>query len=341
MPISLREEPTISVQLLNMTLQITQEEGLDNAALCQAAGLDLRLLADWEARVPFSAQNRLWRAILDASGNEQFGLLVGERFQPQAASTVAYVMMHAPTLGKAMEKCGQYQALLCDATHLRYHPQEATFTLEFLVPWVPETRYTIDKMVALFTMVMRQMTCQDIAPVQVGFQFPAPADVSGYHRILPRTEFLFDCDINYIKFKPEDLETPVRGANVDLYRIFEQHAQTLLAKHQQTHSLTYLVNAELMKLLRAEAPTVEMVAHNLGMSVRSLQLKLQQENTSFQAILNETRKELAQLYLRDRHLSKADIAYLLGFSEVSVFSRTFKKWTGSTPSQYQAELLPS
>ncbi|WP_205499678.1 AraC family transcriptional regulator [Rufibacter psychrotolerans] len=338
MPTLPRQEPTISVQLLNMTLQITQEEGLDNAALCQAANLDPTVLADWEARVPFSAQNRLWRAILDQTGNEQFGLLAGERFQPQAASTVAYVMMHAPTLGKAMEKCGQYQALLCDATRLRYHPTKATFTLEFLVPWAPETRYTIDKMVALFTVVMRQMTCQQVAPLQIGFTFPAPADLRGYHRLLPQTEFLFDCPTNYLKFRPQDLALPVRGANLELYRIFEQHAQTLLARHQQTHSITYLVGAELMKLLPAQAPAVEVVAQNLHLSVRSLQLKLQQENTTFQAILNETRKDLAQLYLRERHLSKADIAYLLGFSEISVFSRTFRKWTGVSPSQYQAQL---
>jgi AraC-like DNA-binding protein len=61
------------------------------------------------------------------------------------------------------------------------------------------------------------------------------------------------------------------------------------------------------------------------------------EGTSFSAILNDARRDLAMQYLKENETSKAEIAYLLGYSEVSVFSRSFKKWTGLTPSEYASQ----
>ncbi len=72
------------------------------------------------------------------------------------------------------------------------------------------------------------------------------------------------------------------------------------------------------------------------MCLRTLQRKLSEENTSYKELLDETRRELANQYLRQATLSVSEVTYLLGFSEPSNFSRAFKRWTGRTPSEFRA-----
>ncbi|MEM7659362.1 MAG: helix-turn-helix transcriptional regulator [Bacteroidota bacterium] len=124
-----------------------------------------------------------------------------------------------------------------------------------------------------------------------------------------------------------------------LLSLFDKHAQALLQNHTQTDNYTYRVQQLLIRQLKEESPGIEVVADHLSMSVRSLQLKLKEEGTSYQKILNAVRKSLAIAYLQEPRVSKGEIAQILGFSEISVFSRTFKKWTGKSPSEYQAAYL--
>ena len=73
----------------------------------------------------------------------------------------------------------------------------------------------------------------------------------------------------------------------------------------------------------------------LNLSQRSLQRKLEDKNVRFKDLLNNTRKDLALLYVKENHMSLTEITYLLGFSKQSNFSRAFKRWTGSSPKQYR------
>jgi AraC-like DNA-binding protein len=79
------------------------------------------------------------------------------------------------------------------------------------------------------------------------------------------------------------------------------------------------------------------MAKRLGLTARSLQRRLQDEGTSFQALRDETRRSLADRYL-GQGLSVAEISFLLGFSEPSAFFRAFKRWTGLTPVERRASL---
>jgi AraC-like DNA-binding protein len=84
-------------------------------------------------------------------------------------------------------------------------------------------------------------------------------------------------------------------------------------------------------------PQLSATAKRLGLTARSLQRRLQDEGTSFQALRDETRRALADRYLTEG-LSLAEISFLLGFSEPSAFFRAFKRWTGRTPIERRAML---
>lgn len=87
--------------------------------------------------------------------------------------------------------------------------------------------------------------------------------------------------------------------------------------------------------LKGKEPSLSNIAKKLGIGVRSIQLKLKEEGVTFQQLLEEIRKNLATKHLKEDKLSTIDIAYLLGYSEPSVFFRSFKKWTGQTPTFYR------
>ncbi len=85
---------------------------------------------------------------------------------------------------------------------------------------------------------------------------------------------------------------------------------------------------------------LDQVARNLGLGVRTLQRQLRSEGIGFAALVDEVRGTLAREYLQDRRLSVGEIAYLLGFSEPSAFSRAFRRWTGRSPQSLRAEGAP-
>ena len=88
--------------------------------------------------------------------------------------------------------------------------------------------------------------------------------------------------------------------------------------------------------LRGGEPTLGRLAKRMAMSARTLQRRLDEEGTSFAAVLDDTRRELAGAYMAQRDVSLADVSYLLGFSEQSAFTRAFQRWHGVAPSRYGA-----
>ena len=91
----------------------------------------------------------------------------------------------------------------------------------------------------------------------------------------------------------------------------------------------------LYEIKKCNLPSIETVAKKLLLSVRSLQLYLQKEDTSYIKLVKEVRKNIAEKYLKDKNISIDEISYILGFSETSAFHRAFKNWTGETPTQFK------
>ena len=141
--------------------------------------------------------------------------------------------------------------------------------------------------------------------------------------------------MNGAVFDKDIMTLPVIYANTALVELFESHTKEVLSQIRFNSFYTRQVSNLLVDRIKGELPTLAVIAKELGMSVRSLQMKLKQEDTSFRDLLNEVRKNFALTYLKRKDLSIASIAYLLGFSEPCVFQRTFKRWTGSTPGEFR------
>ncbi len=100
-------------------------------------------------------------------------------------------------------------------------------------------------------------------------------------------------------------------------------------------NITHKITAVVIDQLPSGNVTEESVARALYMSSRTIQRHLQREDTTYTTLLSEIRQDLAEQYLTEQDISLTEIAFLLGFSESSAFSRAFKRWVGVSPSEYR------
>ena len=142
-------------------------------------------------------------------------------------------------------------------------------------------------------------------------------------------------DQNQLTFSKTDALIPFISCNESMWSFFEPELNRRLSMMDTDDSYAARVRSALMELLPSGECAIEDVAAKLGYSKRSLQRKLQEENTNFQKQLNHTRELLAKYYVGSTDMRTEDIAYLLGYQDTSSFLRAFAVWTGQTVSEYR------
>lgn len=148
-------------------------------------------------------------------------------------------------------------------------------------------------------------------------------------------------DKDQLVFSKEDVQIPFISRNESMWEFFEPELKRRLSTMETDDSYAARVRSALMELLPSGECTINDVAKKLGYSKRSLQRKLQEEDTSFQKQLNHTRELLAKTYLSNTDMSAEDIAFLLGYQEIGSFLRAFSLWTGQTVSEYRDNIKNS
>mgnify|MGYP000902967383 FL=1 len=178
--------------------------------------------------------------------------------------------------------------------------------------------------------LIRTGTGKEIVPVHVGTPY-------SYEEASVR---IFGCQVevmegNELVFKKADLEKPFLTANNVMLDYLEPQLKERLAEAMTSESFTGIVQQKLYQAIPSGCFTIEDIAASLGISSRTLQRNLTAEGTKFNQELQNVQKILAFSYLKNPEMTTEDVAYLLGYSEVSSFSRAFKKWTGKTISEYR------
>ncbi|GAB3751076.1 AraC family transcriptional regulator [Spirosoma pomorum] len=331
---------SLSVASINIVLFAARQQGVDTDAMVQAVGIQPEQLRDPDGRVPIRQMQALWGKIVTQTGDPDLALRLGELINPVAVGVLAYVMMHSPTLGQAFEKLCQYQDIVCDGSRTsgKRIGNEFWLSLHITSPDIIYSDYVYNSELSIYLSAMRAMTGLPVVAQEIRFAYPRPARISEHERIFAPARLVFDADNTVMVLDAALLDTPVLNASPSLFVMFDRHADDLLRK-LQTPALSTRVRTEILTLMKGEEPTLTTVADRLALGVRTLQLHLKDEGTTYQLLLDETRKELAIKHLREHQLSTTDIAYLLGFTEPSVFFRAFKKWTGQTPSTYRTVLV--
>lgn len=328
----------LKTDIIRFRIAIAAQEGAKPADILKVAELPSDLMESGPEYVDTAMERRAWRAIVALTGREEIGLLCGAKMPTQAISLMGYVMANAPTARVVMDRVNAYQRIIGDTMGhvVKTGPRTSTISVELWSDWHDELRYTIDMMMAVVPSWASANMVLSFRPLRVGFQYERPADVAPYEAFFAPAPVVFGEPESYQIYENEALDQPVMGANSEMFAYFDEKARALLDKYEARDTYAFKTRRRILDALKGTTPAIEAVASDLAVSVRKLQAALAQEGTSFSTLLNETRCDLAKGYLKEGQVDKSEIAYLLGYSEVSVFSRSFKKWTDLTPSEFEA-----
>jgi AraC-like DNA-binding protein len=305
--------------------------GIDASALFRSAGLDPDRLRDSNARYPLTGMQRLWALATSATMDECFGLEVAQAWHPTTFHALGYSALASETLREALQRMVRYGRVVTTGARLelQQNGDEVTVKLLGTLPGGQVVPASIDAGVASIVILCRQGRGGQVDPVHVRLSRPEPA-------CSRRLQAFFGCPIDFgapdnsLVFKATVLDALLPTANPVLLRVNEQVLTDYLARMERSE-VTVQVQAKLVQLLPSGEVDEATIARALNLSLRSMQRKLKAQGMSFRKLLDDTRRQLAEQYLKDSTLSVSEIAYLLGFAEVSSFSRAFRRWTGHAP----------
>ena len=324
---------SVSLDLPRLLLKYAAGAGIDAAQACQQIGLDAAALQAPEGRMSFDQFNALWEAVACRANDSNFGLHFGESTPGYSGGHLLFaVMVNCATLGEALERFCRYHSLLADQAPPELHDEGQRLVFTFGQALI--CRHYAEAILAMFSVVVRRLTEDRVRPAEVHFAHCPPADPSEHARIFGAL-VLFDQPRNALALERQALGTPIFLANPALLATLEQFAQQTLDRLAPPDSWASRTSEMVRQLLlRGEKPQLPAVARALAISPRHLQNKLRADGVSYQALLDTIRKQMALDCLKRGEMTICEVAFLLGFSEQSAFTHAFRRWTGTTPSEY-------
>jgi len=265
------------------------------------------------------------------------GLHQGQQLSKGFSNILGYVLMNCSNLKECWTKYCRYEKLI-DSTSISSFEllkNKAVLNNIALDPYLKDSMQFSDFKLSGMLSYIKLLCGKKIQPIEVHFTHSEPKNICEYEKVF-QSNLLFEKRSNALIFNNNLLSMPILEPNKNLLHLFERNANTaieeLTANTRYTNKVTKIINGELSK---SNLISIEAIAKRLSLSVRSLQLYLHKENTCYAELLKATRKNAAVNYLNNPNIPIAEIAYILGFSEVSAFHRAFKSWTGITPAKFR------
>ncbi|MDH4561125.1 AraC family transcriptional regulator [Pseudomonas sp. BN411] len=315
-------------------------QGLDAHAVLAEAGLPTDAL---DGLISGGKFNALLELCARRTGNPLFGLQFGLHQGSQALGGLLYLIQSARTVGDALKALAQYFHVHSSGAelHLERQGDQARFLYEVVDGEAASVRQTVELAMGIGAQLMQSLLGHPWKPNALWLRHPAASEPGAYRRLLGVTP-RFGGPVNAWVFDAALLETPLSATD----ERFQQSAR------RQLNELARLTVQELpayvQKLLRQRLHTghisIEQIAGHMQLSPRTLQRYLQAEGTSFQELLDQTRQAMATRYICDSSIKLTQLAALLGYADLSVFSRAFTRWNGVSPQKWkqrfrQAQLL--
>jgi AraC-like DNA-binding protein len=330
-------ELTGLVRVPLLILHQAEEVGLDRKKLMAAADLTDEELSDPDGRVPLSKFVRVWRAAA-REAPPSFGLRLGKSLEVRQFGLVGYAILHSASLRQALQRLARYSRIIVEIVQVRFQEKPPLGLVSIGgLPLIDEMRHPADARLASIITIARQITGEEINPVEVCFPYHRPMQIADYEAVF-RAPLRFGRPTAQLVFREVDLDRPVVAADETLAGYLDHLAEEVLDSLSKAGSLAEQARRAIWRDLSNGSPNLEQTASRLGMSARSLQRRLRAEWTSFASILDELRHELALHLLRDPGLAVYEIAFLLGYSEPSTFFRAFRRWEQTSPLEFRQSL---
>ncbi len=331
--------PTVSMDLTNIFLDYIAKIGIDPDELCKLAGIETSELKEKdERRISVDRFGVLWDAAVKKSDDPDFGLHSIKDISKNipGGHILFSVVLNCSTVEQALKKFFRYHALMNNVINPKMELDNDFFyvTWDLFDPEFSNTRQISEALLCVYFYILTNLTQNKMELVEVHFAHQQPENISEHKNIF-QVPLKFEQPLNQLVVKREILDLPLYWANPKLLKTLEHFAETSMEKiHPEKTWTNKTIDSINQKMANGEKITLKLIAGTMGLSIRNLQNKLNEEDNNFQTIFNDLRKNIAFQYLKRKDVAIMEVAFLLGFSEQSSFNHAFKRWTGTTPKEY-------
>jgi AraC-like DNA-binding protein len=305
-------------------------KGIDVDAVFAQANLSIGPAGSPLDRVPISAVAQAWTAAVRATGEPLLGLDVARHLRPASFHALGLSLQASNSLRDFGVRISRYFGFVTQGSVLSFIERDGDVVIAGRVRFgsiPPESEDAFTLFLVDFVADLSDGVCR---PHAIAMMREEPADGGERHR----SEFA--CPVEFasgaleIRYPHTLADVSFRGASEELTEVNDRVVIAYLAKLDRS-DIEARVRSQVIDDLPSGRVSKTRVASRLNMSPRTLQNKLNERGTTFQSLVDETRRALANAYLEDRSRPLAEVAYLLGFSSPSNLSRAFKRWNGSAP----------
>ena len=279
---------------------------------------------------------------LKETGDDLYGLKLGR--EPHIGGTVGMMCASCENLKEAYVQGCKYFNVQGDFAEIVFvdEPQYPRIKYTITQGWLlksPETaRHEVEAMFSFLVTIMQVNSNQALHPQRIKFASIQTADENEYRNILGVVPEFGQAE-NEIQFRNKDLLIPMKAFNPETFDLLRSHIEAQVKRFSSGSRISEKVRTILLSSLRYRFPDIETVASRLNMSPRTLQRQLSNEQTNFKSLLQDTVFDLAKQMLRREELTVSEISYMLGYSDLGNFSRSFKKKIGCSPLEYRQNRL--
>jgi AraC-like DNA-binding protein len=327
---------TLSTSIANAILCAisTSNEELENIAL--AIGLDSAQLRDPEAHVNYDQYVAIWSEVIRRTGDTYIGLHAAERVSNEQLGVVAHACLLCSNLGQALDLFLRYSRLTNDALdiHIEHADDEVRLSFDLgFSPWAlprPEVEFVL----AVTCHSISRALGRKIHPIEARFRHTEPPKLGEYKRTFGNN-LVFGHRTNELVFPSALLEESSSISDPAACADMEKRFAEMIKKLSPADPLIEKLRWTVFNALGVGDVSFQSISRRMNISAAKLRKELASRKTSFRFLVNAIRRDIALVYLEDRSWSLADVAFVLGFSDTSSFNRSFRGWTGETPTEYR------
>jgi AraC-like DNA-binding protein len=306
---------------------------LDINPAAERTGVDISRFKSNTAGISMTRFANLMELLSQQAADDCFGLNFAQFFRMGDSGPFGFCMMNAPNLEALLKNYERFIPLTAD-----YHSFGVNYTSETVeifwnyAPIIPKIHQYSDMMVTLTHRVLRLATGASWQPSHLHLT-RAPPKSSALHRQVLCQQTSFRSSQNRIIFPSSQLSLPNPKSDSLIFTIMKEQCEVLLEKRCAKGPMLTELKKEILQRLQGGECNIHDIAAALSISERSLQRRLALKNTSFEVLVQETRKELAKALIEMTELPLAEVADRVGYSSLPAFSRAAKAWFGMPPSQ--------
>ena len=314
-------------------LEAVAKRGGSAERVLRAAGLSARELLDPDHFVDLEKMLVLQDAAAREVGDDTLGLTLALTYNADRLGVLAYALLNAPTVGVALRNLERYAHTLLQGVRVVIERRGSECVAGYDIPVGDRElrRQNAEGASVISLEVMRRLVGPEWRPRRVEFGHRKPDDLTQHNRVFG-VPLRFEAEHSFaLVFDAAELDRPVQGADTRILPIVQRYLDEFPAPSGSDDGWPREIRTLIARNVSNGHPNMERIARLVGLSGRTLQRRLGERGLVWKTLVEEVRRELALRYLKDDSTSLTEIAFLLGYSDLSAFDRAFRRWTGTTP----------